>query len=82
MGNTQFYIQKGQIITATKDKPANGLFNLNKLFKKFADWFHVPWVDDCCDADTTNLPVRYNHDTSKIQYYNPTTKVWTNLTTF
>lgn len=82
MGNTQYYIQEGQVVKFTKDTKPNGLFNLNKFFKKLADWFHIAYVDNCCTADETSLPIRYNKTAGKLQYYNDTNDTWTNLTTF
>lgn len=75
----EYYIQSGQVITQTSDNPPNGLFSLVKFFKKVASWFHIPLVDDCCTADQTNLPVRYNATAGHVQYYNPNTQLWVNV---
>lgn len=44
--------------------------------------FNMPFVDTCCTSDPTNLPIRYNQTAAKLQYFNPTTQLWVNLTTF
>lgn len=91
---TEVYIQDGLIVkkssnAPTDNKDAAGLFSLSKWFKKMLTRLHIAYADDCCTpnaspngTDLTNLSIRYNQTATKLQYYNPTTKLWVNLTTF
>lgn len=91
---TRYFIQDGLIVKKSSKAPADnkdaaGLFSLDKLFKKLLARYHVAFEDDCCTGlaspngtDVTDLPIRYNKTAAKLQYYEPTTKTWTNLTTF
>lgn len=78
---TDFYIQSGQVITSYTNTPA-GLFSLTKFFKKMLIRFNIAYLDTCCTADETFLPMRYNKTSAKLQYFDDVTKVWINLTTF
>lgn len=84
----RYFIQEGLIVKKqnSNDKDYAGLFSLDKLFKKLLSRYHVAFEDDCCTAnaapngtDVTNLPIRYNSTAAHVQYYNPTTKLWTNV---
>lgn len=75
----EFYIQEGQVIRHTNDAKPNGLFSLNKLFKKLAARYNVPIQDVCCAADPLNQSVRYNTTSSHLEYFNTTTQVWTTV---
>lgn len=47
-----------------------------KWLKKMLKALHVPFVEDCCKADETMLPVKYDKVAGTLKYYNPTTKTW------
>lgn len=81
MARLDHFLPSG-LISTTYTGGKQGLFHLEKFFKRASDRFHVPYVDDCCTADVTNLPIRYNRTAGKLQYYNPDNDTWTNLTTF
>ncbi len=53
-------------------------FDLIKFVKNALSFLNVPFVDDCCEAETpaTHAPVRYNLDTEVTEFYNPETKAW------
>jgi hypothetical protein len=77
-----YYIPSG-LVKRRFDKNQHedeGLFSLNKFFKKIFDRYKVSYVDDCCDIpseDQTALPVRYNAVESQLEYYNPDNDTWT-----
>lgn len=75
---TEYQIPEGIVVKYTKDSRPNGLFSLNKLFKKLALRYNVPFVDTCCTIDPTNLPVRFNKTAGHVQYFDNITLVWTN----
>lgn len=79
MGFPEYYIQQGQVIRHTKDNPPNGLFSLNKFIKQMFTRYNVPFQDECCTADPVNQTVRYDSTAGHLQYFNTTTKVWTNV---
>lgn len=91
---TRYFIQDGLIVKKSSTAPAAnqdaaGLFSLDKWFKKLLTRYHVAFEDDCCTGlvspngtDVTDLPIRYNQTAAKLQFYNPSTKLWVNLTTF
>lgn len=79
-----FFIQKGLIFSQknTTDNDTKGLFSLDVWFKRMLTRYNLGYIDTCCTADRTNLPIRYNKTAAKLQYFDDITKTWTNLTTF
>lgn len=62
-----------------KDHESDGLFSLDKLFKKMFTRYKVAHEDDCCPLPTTSLtdlPVRFNAVANQLQRYNPVTDTW------
>lgn len=71
----QLHLHKGNFSYISTNKAAKGLFNMRKWYKKMANLFNIPFVDDCCDAPV-GLPVRINATTGLTEFYNPTTDAW------
>lgn len=84
MARTEYFLQEGQIVKKNdrKDHKSDGLFSLNKFFKKLLKSFNVAFVDDCCTPEVNSVPLRYNPATSKIQRYNPSNDTWVDLSSF
>lgn len=76
MAYPEFYIQQGQVIKYTTDNPPNGLFSLNKFFKKMLTRYNVAFVDVCCTEDPTNQSVRFNTTSGHLEYFHTTTNTW------
>jgi hypothetical protein len=72
------FLKQGVFRESETEKSFLKDFNLNKWIKKILDFFHVPHVDDCCDAPPA-VPMRYDLNASKIQAYNTNTKTWFDL---
>lgn len=68
------YIPNGIVQKALNTLPKN-VFNLEKWLKKTLSYFNVSLFDPCCSNNANQLPLRYNSETSTIEYYNGT---WTN----
>lgn len=68
------FLPKG-LLNEDKKNSLQG-YSIKKLFKNFLKFLHVPYVDDCCEGEHTNLPTAYNEDEEQLTYYNPDTKEW------
>ncbi len=73
---TQYFIQDG-LITKNVDKPVAGLFNLNKLVKRFLNSWNITFHDECCDSAKTVFPMQFNSETGLLEYFNGT--AWTSV---
>lgn len=77
-----FGIDKGLVQRHDLSKPGvkNSLFGFRKMFWDYLNKMGVPFFDECCPASaTTGSPVRFNETTSKLQYLDKDTKVWTDV---
>ena len=84
MARPEYYFPRGFLkkFFDKRDYESDGLFSVGKLIKLFADRFHIPYEDTCCNIDVpaderTSLPVRYNGVEAQLEYFNPETGEWT-----
>jgi hypothetical protein len=50
-----------------------GFFGFRKMFRDYLKKLHVPFFDECCDADLEDAgayPVRYNTLQQRLEYFN------------
>lgn len=54
-----------------------GHISFKKFLGEVLNWLHVPYSNDCCDAQSDSRPVRYNIPTGRLEYFSVTG--WVNV---
>lgn len=73
-----FWILNGVIDKTTRllGRKRDGRTNFLHIMKQIFEELAVPYLDTCC-PDTGFSPVRRNNDTNVLEYFDYTTKEWT-----
>lgn len=58
-----------------------GYKSLKKILWDILNELHVPFESDCCTSANNSKPVRFDSVTSKLQYYDESTKAWVDVPT-
>ncbi len=71
---TNYFIRDGFVekLSNKDSEAATTGFDLKRWLKKLLVYLNVPTYDKCCDTTTTVRPVRFNTESSIIEYFDGT----------
>lgn len=74
------FLPKGFVFKLDRESLKNSaLFDLEKFVRDMLVRNNVPHWDNCCSVNGNGFPVRLNEAKTKLQYFDTTTKVWTDV---
>lgn len=74
MARNRIFAKRGVFSKTTQDLTGQGGWDMERMFRYFADKEHIAHNNGCCDEDTDNtvFPVRFNSSTGGSEYFNGT----------